>query len=123
MLYYKDNEFHNQLYKAKIIVNDCELISFIHDKEWYEEIKRKVQNIDKGEIEYEDIVLTEEQQDRLVEINNYGKLDGCCISYVIDYVLEGTFPEIDDHPLRLFQLEKENRELKQQLIHFINMNK
>lgn len=140
MLYYKDNKFLKEDYIATVYLEKQESyienenykelneepifktrtvqepsISWIHDKEWYEEIQKRVFNIDKENIQYEPIVFTEEQQLRLDEINQYGNIEEYHIGFVVDYVLNNVYPEFDNHPLTVFKMEKEIRELRSKL--------
>lgn len=123
MLYYKDNKFIKEDYKSTVYIENYEspVISYIHDKEWFEEIQHRIFNISKEDIIYEDFVLTKEQQSRLDEINEFGYIEEYNIGYVVDYVLNGVYPEFDNHPLRIFQLEKENKSLKLQLFNLTNL--
>ena len=117
MIYYDNKKFIKEDYIARVYIDGGNepLESWIHDKEWFEEIQKRVFNISKEEIEYEDIIFTEEQYIRLNEINDYGKIAEYYINYVFDYVINGALPDGEDYPLTIFQLKKENRELKQRL--------
>lgn len=141
MLYWKNNKFNAEKFKATVIVKMQEktllneeyrekneepifkteevphtMISYIHDKEWYEEIQQRVFGVSKDEIVYEDFSLTEEQLERLEEINEFSKLREEMIAEVIDYVIENKLQEGTNHELREFQLEKENLQLREELI-------
>ena len=141
MLYWKNNRFNAEEIKASVNIKREEevlinerykemneepmvevrevertITSYIHDKEWYEEIQQRVFGVSKDEIIYEDFSLSEEQLERLKEINEFSKLREEMIVEVIDYVIENKFQEGSNHLLREFQLEKENVQLREELI-------
>lgn len=117
MIYWQEGQFYTETFKATIKKDEWEYptISYIHDKDLFEEIQLRVFNVNKEEIIYEELLFTQEQIIRLEEVNFYGCLREYDIGLVENYILNNSLPEGDNHPLILFQLKKENEYLKREL--------
>lgn len=102
MLYNDNGEWKLCTKKITYIENDEEFEKFIESEgeEWWDSYKL-LWGIDI--ITIEEVNYTQEQLDRLVEIQNVpeGFSDICS-----DYIIDGTFPEDTQHPLKDLQLSK-----------------
>lgn len=102
------DEENNVIYESTKI--DVEEVRYMHNKVHFENILNKHESY--SNLEYEDIVLTKEQQERYEQIRS---LPESSIGYCVEYVKSGKFPEGNNHPLRHIQLELENQRLGQEL--------
>lgn len=87
--------------------NDKEITQYVgsEDKQWWLDFEEKWEHTEI--IEFIPVEPTQEQVDRLEEINQLNIPDGFG-SMLSDYVENGTFPEGFNHPLRNLQVYKEN---------------
>lgn len=79
------------------------------DKQWWVDFAVKWDHTEI--IEFIEIKLTEEQLERVAEIEAI-PLDEGYRSMAIEYILHGVFPEGMTHPLRGLQIEKEQQKLR-----------
>jgi hypothetical protein len=85
--------------------------NYVHDKELFELTLQNSSQPHK-DLSYENVILSDDQQQRYEEIRS---LPESAIGHCMEYVIEGTFPEGNNHPLRHIQIEQENRKLGQEL--------
>lgn len=107
MVFYKNGRWHLCNKKVKYMQNDKEITQYVgsEDKQWWLDFEEKWEHTEI--IEFIPVEPTQEQVDRLEEINQLNIPDGFG-SMLSDYVENGTFPEGFNHPLRNLQVYKEN---------------
>ena len=110
MVFYKNGRWHLCNEKVKYMQNDKEITQYVgsEDKQWWLDFEEKWEHTEI--IEFIPVEPTQEQVDRLEEINQLNIPDGFG-SMLSDYVGNGVFPEGYTHPLGNLKLQKENKEL------------
>ena len=76
--------------------------------EWWDDFASKWNHTEI--VQFTEITITPEQQARFDEINELGISEGF-EDVLVDYILNGFFPEDIKHPLRDLQIKKEKEEL------------
>ena len=103
MIYKENGEWKFCGYKVKYKQGDTEKEQWaLPSKEWWEKTCNKHNKLEL--IGFEEVELTQEQQERFEEIQDLRLGEGHRQS-LIDYVLEGDFPE-GNHPLKNFETER-----------------
>lgn len=105
-------------YKVIYTQHGKELEAYTSDKKWWENFASKWDHTEI--VEFEDTSFTDEQKERLKEVEHLGEEYS---HYAEEYVLNGKFPNeteneeerVEQHPLRMLQLKKENQMLGQSL--------
>ncbi|HLR58926.1 MAG TPA: hypothetical protein VK094_00410 [Pseudogracilibacillus sp.] len=115
MLYQKNGEWALSPYKVKYRQHGEECEKYTHDKKWWKDFAAKWDHTEI--LEFEDVTYSDEQKARLEEVKDVKE---GFEYYAARYVLDGKFPNqlepeerLEDHPLRVLQLEKENKQLGQ----------
>lgn len=92
-----------------------ELETYTNDKQWWEAFARKWSHTEI--IRFEDASFTEEQHQRLKEVEH---IDEAFSHFAEEYALNGLFPDqlpederVVNHPLKELQLQKENEMIGQ----------
>lgn len=110
MVFYKNGRWHLCNEKVKYMQNDKEITQYVgsEDKQWWLAFEEKWEHTEI--IEFIPVEPTQEQVDRLEEINQLNIPDGFG-SAINSYVEKELFPEGYTHPLGNLKLQKENKEL------------
>ena len=110
MVFYKNGRWHLCNEKVKYMQNDKEITQYVgsEDKQWWLDFEEKWEHTEI--IEFIPVEPTQEQVDRLEEINQLNIPDGFG-STINSYVEKELFPEGYTHPLGNLKLQKENKEL------------
>ncbi len=110
MVFYKNGRWHLCNEKVKYMQNDKEITQCVgsEDKQWWLDFEEKWEHTEI--IEFIPVEPTQEQVDRLEEINQLNIPDGFG-SAINSYVEKELFPEGYTHPLGNLKLQKENKEL------------
>jgi hypothetical protein len=115
MIYYKNNKYHMCNEKVKYIQHGEELIQYVMSEghDWWVDFEEKWEHTEI--IEFIEVKPTQEQLDRLEEINQLNISDG--FGYECSqYVEFGIFPEGFNHVLRPIQILKQQEEQDKYLI-------
>ncbi len=109
MILYKNRKWHMCSEKVRYVQNGEEITQFVGSEghDWWLDFEQKHEHTEI--IEFVDVVATQEQLDRLEEVNQLNIPDGFS-SILSDYVGDGVFPEGVNHPLMTLQLKKENEQ-------------
>lgn len=106
MLYRDGNKWSLSPYKVKYIQNGETLEKYTNNKQWWVDFAQQWEHTQI--VEFTDVIYTNEQLNRLKEIEDiadgFGDICG-------NYVEFGVFPFSTTHKLRGLQLEKENADL------------
>lgn len=107
MVYFKNNQWHICTEKVHYTQHGEEITQYVGSEghDWWVDFEEKWEHTEI--LEFIPVEPTQEQIDRLKEINQLNIPDGFG-TICSDYVREGIFPEGVNHPLRLLQLQKEN---------------
>ena len=107
MLFYKNGKWHVCSEKVRYIQHDEEIEQYVGSEghQWWVDFEEKWEHTEI--IEFIPVEPTEEQLQRLEEINELRIPDGYG-TICSNYVREGIFPEDVNHPLRGLQFKKEN---------------
>ena len=112
MVYFKNNQWHICKEKVKYIQHGEEFEQYVgaegHD--WWVDFEEKWEHTEI--IEFIPVEPTDEQLQRLEEVNSLNIPDGYG-ELVQNYVINNKFPEGLNHPLRELQLQKLNEQLKE----------
>ena len=113
MLYYNNNEWYISDVQVKFTDSEVEYIKYVGQEglEWWSELEDLHENI--IIVEFIDVEVTDEQLERLEEINELNIGDGHS-NILGDYVIDNNFPLEVNHVLKDLQNKKENEILKQE---------
>lgn len=115
MLYRKNGSWALPPFKVIYKQHGETIEQYSHDKQWWLDFAEKWDHTEI--IEFVDVTYTDEQKARLAEVQN---TEEGFEYYAARYVFDGVFPnqlegeeKMEDHPFRVLQLEKENKQLGQ----------
>ena len=109
MIFYRNRKWHICTEKVCYIQNGEEITQFIGSEghDWWLDFEQKHEHTEI--IEFVDVEATQEQLNRLDDVNQLNVGDGFG-AILGDYVDNGVFPEGVNYPLVLLQLKKENEQ-------------
>mgnify|MGYP000909558871 CR=1 FL=1 len=116
MLYFKNDKWNLSNEKIRYIQHGEEIEQYVGGEghQWWTDFEEKWKEHTKI-IEFIPIEHTQEQLDRLEEINQFNISDG--YSMILgNYVKDGVFPRGANHPLRNIQIQKENIDLSNYIL-------
>ena len=107
LIFYKNGKWHICTEKVHYTQHGEEITQYVGSEghDWWVDFEEKWEHTEI--IEFIAVEPTEEQVNRLEEINELGIPDGFG-TICSNYVREGIFPEGVNHPLRGLQFKKEN---------------
>lgn len=115
MLYLKNGSWALSPFKVIYTQHGQTLEQYTHDKQWWLDFAAKWDHTEIVEIV--DVTYSEEQMARLAQVQD--TKEGFEY-YAARYVIEGIFPDqlegeekLENHPFKMLQLEKENKDLGQ----------
>ena len=104
MLIKNGNQFELYPHKVKYIQHGEEKEDWaLPSKEWWENFAQEWAHTDI--VEFEEITLTQEQLNRLEEVNQLDISEGH-LDIVVNYVLNGIFPDNQNHPLETLEIKQ-----------------
>lgn len=115
MIFYRDGQWSVSRLKIKYTRNGEEEIKNVgsEGKQWWLDFETKWDDMEI--VEFTPVEVTQEQEDRLVEINNLSVPEGR-VNIVSDFVMYGMFPIEVEHILRNLQTVKEKQEQDKYLL-------
>jgi len=109
MIFYKNRKWNMCSEKVRYVQHGEEITQYVgsEGKEWWLNFEQRHEHTEI--LEFIPVQATQEQLNRLDEINQLGIGEGFS-SICGDYVEFGLFPNSVNHPLKILQLSKENEQ-------------
>lgn len=110
MVKYENGEYVPCTYKVTLKNRGKEETHYANFRTYWEDVEKKHDHI--TDLQFEEIVFTPEQDERLQEIAELNIPEGF-LAEVRKYVENGEFPEGFSHALQNLKLKKENKRIEQ----------